>query len=166
MLEQSSLLLQPWANSIPRELGRQQRTVTDSVGTTLGFVRRAPAHGPRWLRWLKGPRLRIVELPDSSLVFSLRWHWGWPADWQVLDADNRLVGTVRGRIVLDEFGHFLAALEPPDRTGPARILNLEGSELGECVMDSQGTRITFAASMENNPFAKMLLLAAVLVSQS
>ena len=40
---------------------------------------------------------------------------------------------------------------------------LEGRELGEYAVDGDGTQVTFAPALEGNPFAKMLLLGAVLV---
>jgi hypothetical protein len=161
MLEQPSLLIGPWnpadgpAPSVCSLLA--------PGGDSVGFVRQTPPHLPRWLRWLERRTLQVYETPDGSLVFALRRGWGWPAGWHVLDAEERHVGTLRGRFLLDGFGHFLGALEPPDAAGRGRFLAQQGRELGHFARQADGTRVTFAAALEGNPFARMLLLGAVLV---
>jgi hypothetical protein len=165
MLEQSSLLLRPWTPAPAGLTGGRARLLLDAAGQPAGVVREPTFHGARWLRWLRPRSLEVCELPDSSLVFALRRGWGWPGGWQLVDADERLVGTLHGRAMLDGFGHFLAALEPPDQRGRGRFLALEGRELGEYVLEREGTRVTFETALEGNPFAKMLLLGVVLVRE-
>src|SRR5579862_9566298 len=114
MLEQMSLHLRSWnkpPNSAP---GGQVRTVADAEGVTVGFVRQRPGRGPRWLGWLGRRTLKAYEAPDGSLVFALRRGWGRLGGWQVLDADEQLVGTLRGRAMFDVVGDFLAAIEQMD----------------------------------------------------
>ena len=96
MLEQTSLLLRPWKAAPSGESDRMVRAVVDGDGATVGFVRQQPG-GPRWLRWLNRRTLKAYETPDGSLVFALRRSWGWPAGWHIVDADERLVGRLRGR---------------------------------------------------------------------
>jgi hypothetical protein len=102
-------------------------------------------------------------MPDASLVFALQRSWGWPGSWQVLDADERVVGTLRGHALLDGLGHLLAVIESPDPSGRGRLLALQGRELGAIAREWEATRVTISAEVEGNPFAKMMLLGAVLV---
>jgi hypothetical protein len=162
MLEKSLLLMRPWKPAPSGESDRLVRAVVDGDGATVGLVRQQP-RGPRWLRWLNRRTLKVYETPDSSLVFALRRSWGWPGSWHIVDADERLVGKLRGRALLDGFGQFLAAIEAPDGNGCGRFLAIEGRQLGEYVLEPEGTRVKFAEALEGNPFAKMLLLGAVLV---
>jgi hypothetical protein len=139
------------------------RPLLAAAGETIGFVRAARSHTPRWLRWLERPNFEVFEFPDSSLVFALRRSWGWPAGWQVLDADERHVGTLRGSALMDGLGYFLGVVEAPDREGRGRFLAMQGHELGCYARESGGTRLIFGPELEGNPFARMLLLGAVLV---
>jgi hypothetical protein len=154
MLEQSSLLIGPWSANI--------RPVFAPGGQQAGFVKQAPGQMPRWLRWLERRVLEVYEIPDGSLVFGLRRGWGWPAAWHILDAEDRHVGSMRGRALLDSLGHFLGVMEPPDSEGQGRFLALQGRELGHYRSEPGGTLVAFATALEGNPFARMLLLGAVL----
>jgi hypothetical protein len=163
MMELSSLCLRPWNTSPSDELGGLVRTVTDEAGATVGFARQPPPRMPRWLNWLSRRAIEVYEAPDGSLLFALRRGWGWRGSWRLFDADERLVGTLRGRVMLDGFGHFLSFVESPDAEGHARFLALEGHELGAYTQNRDATHVSFAPTLEGNPFAKMLLLGAVLV---
>ena len=167
MLEQSTLLLSPWqgcpSGEGEGEAGARVRTVADVAGQALGHVREAPPEGVRWLRWLARRTLDVCEAPDGSLVFSLRRGWGWPAGWQLIDADGRLVGALRGRTIVDGFGQLLALVEQPDAGNRGRFLAIEGHSLGEYSLEGSGPRIQFAPEMDGNPFAKMMLLGAIIV---
>jgi hypothetical protein len=154
MLEQPSLLVGPWAADV--------RPLLTASGEQAGFVKQAPAQWPRWLRWLERRALEVYEVPDGSLVFALRRNWGWPAAWHVLDAEDRHVGSMRGRALLDSLGHLLGVMEPPDGQGQGRFLSMQGKELGHYRCERAGTWVIFAAALEGNPFARMLLLGAVL----
>jgi hypothetical protein len=163
MLEQPSLLIHPWKRGILDEPDRFVREIAGPEGSTVGFVRRPRPGLPPWLLRLARPRLKAYEAPDGSLVFTIRRSWGWRSDWKVFDADGHQVGTVRGRALLDSFGQIFAVIEQPDTAASGRFLTLEGQELGEFSSKPEGTGITFGPKQEDNPFAKMLLLGAVLV---
>lgn len=165
MLEQTVLLLQPWQPAPDNVAAARVRPVRDGQGDLVGFVRQEPVQAPRWLRWLARAVVVAHELPDLSLVFLLRRSWGWPGSWEVLDAEERLVGTVRGHALLDGLGHLLAVIEQPNGEGRGRILAVQGRELGDYRREGEGTRLTFAAEMEGNPFAKMMVLGAVVARQ-
>jgi hypothetical protein len=159
MLEQPSLLIGPWNPSA----GAAVRPLYAAGDAAVGFVRQTPLKAPRWLQWLERRQLEVYETPDGSLVFALRRGWGWPAGWHILDAEDRHIGTLRGRALLDGFGHFLGAVEPPDWKGGGRFLAQQGRVLGHYAREAEGTRVTFAMALEGNPFARMLLLGALLV---
>jgi hypothetical protein len=163
MLERASLLLRPWTSSPNSETRGRTRELVDNTGAIAGFIREELPNSPRWLRWFSKQVREAYETPDNSLVFTLRRGWGWLGAWHLADADDRLVGTYRGRAMLDGFGHFLAVMESPDDLGRGRFLSAEGRGLGEYVQERDGTRVTFASELEGNPFARMLLLGAVLV---
>jgi hypothetical protein len=166
MLEESMLLVDLWQPAPGGESAVRVRQILDTSGVTLGLVRQDPLRWPRWLRWLAGQTLVVQELPDASLVFALRRSWGWPSCWHVLDADEKLVGTLRGRALLDGLGNLLAVIETADQQGRGRLLAARGHELANFADEGATTRITFAAEVEGNPFAKMMLLGAVLVVPS
>jgi hypothetical protein len=174
MLEQPSLLLRPWnaapfgtpvgtdVSNVPQAAGLV-RAVLDGTGATVGLARQPLTQTPNWLRWLSRRTLEVYEAPDNSLVFAMRRGWGWRSGWHLIDADERLVGTLRGRMLVDGFGQFLATVESVNAAGRGRFLAADGRVLGEYAMLRDGTRIAFGPDLEGNPFAKMLLLGAVLV---
>src|SRR5438093_1685029 len=160
MLEQPSLELRAWTQADGPD-GRVRALWAG--GEQVGLVRQAPLPAPAWLGWLARRTLYVHELPDSSLVFVLRRAWGWPGRWHLFDAEERLVGTLRGRAIFDGSGNLLGVIESPDERGRGRFLAMHGRELGEYVLQGEGLRMTFAPAVEGNPFARMLLLGAALV---
>jgi hypothetical protein len=144
MLEQSVLLLQSWQPESTRAVAQVR---------------------PLLLPWLARRTLVIHEAPDASLVFTLRRSWGWPSNWQVLDADEHLVGTLHGRAIMDGLGNLLAVIEAPDPQGRGRLLAVNGQELASFALDGETTRVIFTGDVDGNPFAKMMLLGAVLTRQ-
>jgi hypothetical protein len=140
------------------------RSVRGISGELLGFVHQKEERKGRWLVWHGCKCLDVVEEPDESLVFSLRRGWAWLGCWDLYDADDRLVGSIRGRTVQDGCGYLLAAIEEPDAGGRGRFLSAEGRVLGQYEMQSAETKIDFAPQLEGNPFARMLLLGCLLVN--
>ena len=164
MLEQAVLLLQPW-QPVSTKDGSRVRPLLLPTGVAVGFVSQPALGSPRWLRWLTRRTLEFHEAPDASLVFTLRRSWGWPSKWQVLDADEHLVGTLHGRAIMDGLGNLLAVIEAPDPQGNGRLLAVNGHELASFALADDMTQVTFAPEVGGNPFAKMMLLGAVLTRQ-
>jgi hypothetical protein len=164
MLELSPLKLLPWTATLWQGLPGRVRTVTDTAAAQLGVVRRRAV--PRWFRWLSRQSIEVLEAPDESLVFTLRRGPGWLASWQLLDAEERIVGTLRGRAVFDGFGYLLAVIEAPDHAGVGRFLSASGRILGSFEMQHDDTTVIFSQELEGNPFARMLLLGAVLIQEA
>jgi hypothetical protein len=167
MLEHGALLLRPCdapGNGAASDL-RPLRTVCDAdTGRLLGVAgwRRA---GRSWLRWLYRPVLAVHEADDAPLLFTVHRLWGLAPGWEVQDADGHVLGLLYGPHVKDRFGRNLAV----GKRGPGgrltRVCGGDGRELMSIAVLAEGSRLTFAAEVEANPFLKMLLLALALVHE-
>jgi hypothetical protein len=156
MLEQSALLLRPWAAGAD---GVRSRAVFDpTANTPLGLARTRSDSARLWPRWLNRPALEVYETEDESLLCTVQRSWGWGPRWSVREADEQLVGSVRGPQVLDRLGRTLAVLHC------GRFVDSAGIELGRLERCGEGLRLSFAVWLEGDPFARMLLLAAALTS--
>jgi hypothetical protein len=155
MLEHRGLVLGPWSGE-PR-----QRPVRDADGgELLGFVRGRAARG--WLqRLLHSRTLQVFETEDLSLLLTLHRPGGWLWAWQLDDADDRAVATIRGVTVRDVNGFCLAVGERRDEGG-MRFLSPRGGEVAAWAPAAGGVCLTFNAEA-TNPFLRMALLAATLV---
>jgi hypothetical protein len=166
MLEHATLLLLPWAAAPGGTPGgaRQTRAVLDAdTGRTLGFACRRPANLPRGLGWLARPGLDVYETEDASLLLRLagpRWFAG---GWEVFDAEEHRVGSLRGSSVRDRLGRPLARVVASPGRDALRFVTPSGYEPSALVRSAAGGRLTFAPDLVGDPFAKMLLLAAALV---
>lgn len=156
MLEHKVLWLGPWAAALPAQRGI--RDAASNLG--LGQARRLPPHKPLGLSWLARARLQVVEMDDESLLFTARQGF-WKTSWVVEDADGRLVGTVAGAEALDQQGRLLGRLTTSDH-GLGRLVYEDGRELASWTASAGGIQLTFGDLLDNNPFARMVLLAALL----
>jgi hypothetical protein len=160
MLEHPSLLLMPWTtargspgNSFPR------RPILEAdTGRPLGFVGRAAARLPWGLGWLVRPAYEVRETEDESLLFILYGPWFTQRAWEVYDAEERVVGSLRGNLIRDRYGRTLAAAEPTPGGGFG-FPEPEGEVLGTLEPVNRGHRMTFGEVLIGDPFARMLLLA-------
>jgi hypothetical protein len=80
----------------------------------------------------------------------------------VYDSEVRYVGAIEGAYALDPFRRPLALLVPSADMG-ASLIGPDGRELGTVQQENSGSCLLFGAALPNNPFARMLLLAMVLV---
>jgi len=157
----------------------------------LGFICRAPQVGPRWLRVFIPLRqiLEVREIEDESLLFTLHKRKGllplgkW-SYWDVRDAEGSIIGTLECRkhrelsgwvastLARDVLGQLVLALErwPDGMDVPVRVLQPGApaslTELAMVCQREEGVRIEFAESLQGEPFAKMLVLAAVVVASN
>lgn len=120
----------------------------------LGLARHRP--GRSWWRWLAWPVLEFREGDDEALVFTLDRYRGLQTTWIVRDAEERLVGKLRGHAAWDDADRVLAR----SAEGGRRWLN-RGQLLATLLPDQDGILLTFHG--DNNPFPRMLLLAAAAV---
>jgi hypothetical protein len=166
MLEQRTLLLGPWqlTDSGPG-LGAAWTQPVFAVpgGQRLGFIHHQL--GIRWplLRWLSRETLEVFETEDASLLCRVLRPCGLPWRWEVRDADERRVGLVSRRLVLDGIGRRLAVVCWSSGSASGRFFTPQGGQIGAFTRQADGTCLTFDPSLDNSPFARMALLGAVLV---
>lgn len=161
MLEEPSLLMLPWA---PSAAANDERCViTAAVGRRyLGFARRSNPSFFLPLHWLFPSPVEVFETEDESLLLQLRSGWLAGGSRDVLDADSRLVGRLRDDFLLDQLGEPFAILRREGSGEGSRFVAPDGTELGSVSDGREGTYLTFGPWIHGNPFAKMMLLAAVL----
>ncbi len=154
MLEQHFLLVGP-----SDEAGL--RSISGAAGQPLGYAWWRPRRGPWWR--LRPQVLAVHEHEDEPLLFTVR-RW-WPLlPWRELrDAEGRPVGYLRGASISDRIGRCVACREKTSEIGASCFRQPAGRALGEVASTAEGMVLTFAPAVEPDPFAKMLLLAAVLL---
>jgi hypothetical protein len=167
MLEHAQLLLGPWVpapEAIPsfaRGAPFSVRMLLDpSTRVRLGIVKRR--EGRRWPGWLGRQTLEVYETPDESLLCHVYAPWLLARGWEVLDADERRVASIRGQEILDGHGLPVATFRPAanDRTG--KYLGLDGTEFAELTAAGADTLLQFSWSLASRPLVKMALLGAAL----
>jgi hypothetical protein len=160
MLEHPGLLLGPWQ---PTPAGAASpasltRLVIDPVSRArLGIVRRRARP-----RWLGREALEVYETDDESLLCTVRAPWWLSWSWEVYDADDRRVATIRGTLLRDAMGRSLAALQPAETEHAQKLVTGAGVELGEVNVSVEETLVQFAPALANEPLARMAFLGMVL----
>jgi hypothetical protein len=152
------LLEQP-ALRLPRGAG----AVAGADGAAVGDVRWRRARRPWWRR-LGRPVLAVHERQgpgDEPLVFTVRRCWGLLPWREVRDADGVTVGFLLGPRVCNRFGRRVAAL---DREGGPAFRSPDGRALAHLRAAEGEVQVAFEAELVNEPFVKMLLLAAALLA--
>ncbi len=150
MLETRVLLLHPNSAGRPRPLA-------DAVtGKPLGFARWQPDVERRWLASLLGPVLSVHEVDEEPLVFTVRRCLLW-TQREVRDAESERVGYVSERAVRDRNRLLYARLRLESKGIVYECVN--GASLATTTRTSDGLELSFAPTVEHDPFAKMLLLA-------
>ena len=155
----AGLLEQP-ALWLPRGAGAIARVDT---GAAVGEARWRRARRPWWRR-LGRAVLAVHERQgpgDEPLVFTVRRCWGLLPWREVRDAEGVTVGFLLGPRVYNRFGRQVAALE--GEGGPA-FRAPDGRALAHLRAAAEGAQVAFEAELVNEPFVKMLLLAAALFS--
>jgi hypothetical protein len=133
-------------------------------GAVVGAARWRQARRPWWRR-LGRPVLAVHErqgAADEPLVFTVRRCWSLLAWREVRDAEGLPVGLLLGQRVLNRFGRPVAALERDG--GEWAFRSPDGRPLARLSAAAGGVRVAFEAEVVNEPFVKMLLLAAALFS--
>jgi hypothetical protein len=162
MLEHGELVLRPWAPARADGPAAPTRHIrAGRGGAALGFAVRRRAEGWPFWPWARPERFEVFETEDESLLMTVTR--GWADTWKVRDADERLVGQIRGGFVYDGAAECLAERAASEE-GQGRLVS--GDEtLAEWVRYEDGVRLLFADRLEKEPFAKMVLLAAVLTAE-
>jgi hypothetical protein len=192
MLEYTCLLVHPWRDSGYRDIcgdaaahdNTSTRTIIDvATGATVGFAGWRGG-GPLWFPPFRRSSLEVYETEDASLLCTARRRrlsrW-----WEVRDAEGQQVGSFRSstgliprrvRNVQDGLGNLrrrirgvwakdrqqqpLASIGPP--SPQSQIIGPEGTPIGSVCSVPEGARLEFSTTLANDPFTKMVLLAAVL----
>jgi hypothetical protein len=156
MLEHGELWLPPADGPVARTIAAA------AGGPALGSARWLGRPGPWW--WpLARPLLEVREDDDEPLLFTVRRCWGLTCRYEVCDADGQRVGLLSGSSLRDCFGSRLA-MRRIDGPGGEVFLDPKGRLLAEVQAEGKGLRLRFGEAVAGNPFAKMVLLAAVLVN--
>jgi hypothetical protein len=139
------------------------RAIADAAtGAPLGYARPAPANGRPWWRRLPGPAVEVREQEDEPLLFTVRRAWSLLPRYEVRDAEGGWVGTLQGPFLEDRYGRRLAAVRPGPAPDVWVVCGSDGRELAALVGRGGGVEVRFAEAVEEEPFAKMMLLAAAL----
>jgi hypothetical protein len=172
-------------------VGARSRAVVDpATGQPLGCARVPAGTGPWWRRLTRAV-LEVYETEDESLLFTVHRAWPLALRWEVRDSEGRRLGTFRrsdlraARQAMrlrerhgshgqrighsrggagDRTGQSPIVIDPPP-VGPAA--DAAASAVQDLVTWSHshsGTLVTFAGELEGKPFAKMVVLAAVLTA--
>jgi hypothetical protein len=151
-IRQAGLLEQPALRLLPPD-GAGRRRIADGAGDAVGVV--DVARGP----WGWGRTFWVREAFEEPVVFRVRRAWTLRGRWRVEDAEGEEVGTIAGTRVLNHWGHTVFR-----RVEGGRAFVLTGGDAAaEWVTEGAGGRLTLRPVVRDDPFWKMLLLAAVLV---
>lgn len=143
----AGLLEQPLLCLRPGEDGRLW--LFDGDGVAVGFMR-----AEAW-SWWRGGVMAVHEAFEEPVVFRVRRCWSlWPR-WSVVDADDELVGTVGGGRLVDLWGRVQFR-----QLGRTFVL-----PNGALAAEWREGQLLLQPAVRDEPFSKMLLLAAVLVSR-
>ncbi len=135
-----------------------QPIVDGDSGAALGFARWRPETSHLWRRIFGRGVLAVHEQEDEPLLFTVRRAWSLLPRREVCDAEDQPVGSLLGRLVHDRHGRPIAALENGVFRNPYQRV------LADLTPTADGLRLTFHDDIAGEPFVKMLLLAAALVS--
>jgi hypothetical protein len=148
------------SDSSPRRSESIRTVRWEPSGRDIGWI---VAHPLRWWPWKIIATLSAFEGPDRSAIFAGRRAGWWPGDWDVHEADGRLVGLVRGAHVLHAGGEVLGRVIRERDGATGRIVSPGGSRLVDWKLVDSGVQIEFAADLDEQPFAKMAVIIAVLI---
>jgi hypothetical protein len=154
MLEQKRLLLSRWGPDGVRAI------LAADTGQPQGFACWRSRAGLPWWRRLGRSVLEVREQEDQPLLFTVRRCWTlWP-NYEVRDAEDRLVGYLVGTTLYDRSGQKLA-VRCSSETGTL-FQDGNGLPLAQWESRPENDQLAFLPDVQDNPFSKMMLLAAVL----
>ncbi len=171
MLEASSLLLKPWIHTLEADW---PKTVTQGAGwmraivqpttqQTLGCAAWDDLAISKLFYYLGRRRIHVFESEDESLLMTLCKPWGLSTMWEVLDAEERLVGRLCRDTVYDGYGAILARMTQDGDGSAWQWRGADGVVLATWRdLPGQGCYFRFEAAFDPNPFVRMATLAGVL----
>jgi hypothetical protein len=156
MLEQRVLVVCPAEGGL--------RPIVAETGLPLGYAWWRPRRAPWWR--LRPAVLAVHEQEDEPLLFTIRRWWPFLPWRELRDAEGRRVGYLRAGRIADRIGRLMARREKAAENGACFFRFRDGRALAEVAVSEEGLRLAFAPAVEHDPFAKMLLLGAVLLGAS
>jgi hypothetical protein len=195
MLEAQELWLAPWSAEPSRLAGDgvKSRMICNVEGRALGCARCAQPASRTWWPLPGGAHLDIFETEDESLLCTVQRRFGLPPWWEVVDADRQPVGMLQersfrlsqpqaeiwelrddcgrwrlefqGLVLYDRFSRNLAILDFPSTADTGRLVAPSGDVLATLARVDSELALRFAPRLTDEPFVKMLVLAAVLTDR-
>jgi len=157
MLEAPRLLIGP-----PAADG--SRTIVDAATEqVLGTAEWQGSTGSWW--W---PRPRILAVhehvhEDRPLLFTVRRRWNWPPRREVADAEGIPIGELIGDWLRDACSRRRAVRSRQDLE--TTLIDKDGEPLASYEWVPCGLQFEFVPHMADDPYLKMLLLAAALCDE-
>src|SRR5262249_51558777 len=163
MLERRLLLIRDWAPAriAGTAMTRLVRAIVAEDGTALGSAWEE-SEAPAWLSWLTRPPLTVHESDDEPLLFTVHRLWGFLPAWEGFEADGHRVGRFNGTMLEDRYVNRLATVEAPDSAAAGCLRDPAEDELVRWSRTAEGVELTFLPAVAEDPFVKMVMLAAVL----
>lgn len=116
-----------------------------------------------WLPWRVRWQLAAFESPEESELFVGR-RAGWaPRDWDVFDADGRLVALVRGAFLLSAAGDVCGQCRRSAPSLPGGVVDSAGARLASWSGANSELDLRFAPEIALSPFLKMAIVVAALL---
>ncbi len=154
LLERKALLL------VAHDASGRRAILDRDSGLPVGLCQLRPRSG--WRSCFTRRVLEVREQEDESLLCTVRRCWSIFSWYEVWDADDRLVGWNGGPLLLNRTGRRLSLREDELRTRTSRFVDGQGHALAQLAWHDEDVRLTFADEIADEPFVKMLLLAASL----
>ena len=159
MLELARLLISSWLAPLPGEREWQRKIRDAETATDVGRAVWQPRLIHRWLGPLWPAFIEVREIDDEPLLFTARRVWAlWPR-WEIADADQRGLGSVRGSWLTDLQRRRIAQLHYSVSHDVCRIQAINGDMLATMTARGAGQELHFAERLAEEPFLKMLVLA-------
>lgn len=170
MLEFENLLLRRW-DQVDHGAWQAGRAKEDSSPiwailessscAVVGLARTETAPNGAWLRWFSRRGLAVFESGDEPLVCTVRRRWSLSSCWDLRDADGHVVGRIAPGIVEGALGRFWITVNQAN--GVTEFRDRDGQVLAAITRQGDDRLLTFAGQPRDDPFARMLVLGAVLV---
>lgn len=145
LLEQTTLLMLPAGSGC---------RILDTERHPVGFTR---WQSPVW--WRRGPLslLEVHEEDQAPLLCLIARRWTLLASYEVLDAEGERIGVIEGRRIHDCWNRLTMYRQGEE------FCDREGHRVARVKCVGGERQLEFGPTIQADPFAKMLVVSAVLV---